>query len=288
MTPKQIATTPDIEAPLDLFPSKRLPPHLHQKLLGTKAPVEEPMRGELEDLTDELTRIALSEAKTEAETSLPLAAKEKLLTVRRFASAPSPFAKSTSLVPTAPTFSTLASEYFVLPLINRFWLYLQDSATSLSTNSSPYAGGQSTPSLLEPILLTRFLSTLAILLHASRYSPYFLTVLVPESLELVLSLRVAQENSDATILACEMELILGVLDSSVLIDGGRTIMNLRNGRGAEIVGECQDWAEQVFENEERKGGDGKGEGIGRVGRAAAGVLLRIEEILSKWRGSVGW
>lgn len=292
IAPSQIANTTTTTPQIDLFPSKRLPPALHRKLIGSQPSITPTIpRGLLEDLTAELTREALLDAKEEAETTLPLAAKEKLLTVRRFASAPSSVSKSNTQISnqSLPSYPSIASEYFILPLINRFWLYLRDSATSPSTNSnSPYSGGRSTPTLLEPLILSKYLGTLSVLLHASRHSPHFLAVLVPEVLELLLSLRVSPEESDESVLGSQMELILTALDSSVLIDGGRTLMGLREGRGAELVGECKDWAELVFEQEEMKGGDGKGEGIGRVGRAAAGVLLRIEEIFSRWRGRVGY
>jgi telomere length regulation protein len=78
-----------------------------------------------------------------------------------------------------------------------------------------------------------------------------------------------------------MELILLILSSSHSLDGGHTLTR----SSFEVLTEVQSWAEEVFEIEENKSG---GAAVGRAGRAAAGVLLRLEEILGRWRGRVGW
>ncbi|GAA5891676.1 hypothetical protein JCM5296_005508 [Sporobolomyces johnsonii] len=287
------------------FPSKQLPPALHRRLLGSQQST-----GPLEAMTADLTSMALSEAREDAETTIPQAAREKLLSVRRFNSRPSGSAQAQAAT-TTPTFTTLAAEFFILPLINRFWLYLRDTATSslYRTSSSassvgPYAGGASASALLEPLLLSKYFATLAVLLHAARHSPSFLAVLVPDALALVLALRPPASSSSSTtslvdedddahggmdaalVLSAQLELILVLVDATVQLDGGRTLMSSSAvSGGSNLVAEAKAWAEEVFEAEERKGGE---MGIGRAGRAAAGVLLRIEEILGRWRGAVGW
>ena len=286
-TPRPDSTPDSIE----LFPSKKLPPHLHRQMIeaeSSRASQQEVLpRGALEQITEEMTRAALSDAREDAEVSIPEAAREKLLTVRRFASAKS---KSTG-VATIDTnksedFSTLAAEIFIMPLINRFWLFLRDSSYSSHRTSGSYAGGGGVDSLLEPLSVVKFFSTLSVLLHAARHSPHFLAVLAPEAIELVLALRTSLEEANEEVVASQMELLLVVFDATAAQDYGRTLLNTVTN-GARVVGEAKDWAEEVFDYEERKGSVGRG-GIGRSGRAAAGVLLRIEEMLSRWRGTVGW
>lgn len=285
----------------ELFPSKRLPPQLHRRLAGSSSSNE----GPVEAISADLTRMALSGARADAETSMPEAAREKLLTVRGTTrrSARLDVAQGAA---TTPTFATIAAETFILPLINRFWLYLRDTATSSlasrqSQSVGPYAGGAPAPMLLEPILLAKFLATLAVLVHAARHSPAFLAVIVPETLAFILAIKPAQTSAAAgthavdedggldadLVVSSALELVLVVLDATVQLDGGRTLMSssAANGEGGAIVAEIKDWAEEVFEREVRRGGD---IGVGRPGRAAAGVLLRVEEIVGRWRVAVGW
>lgn len=267
----------------------------------------------LELLAADLTQMALSGARADAATTIPQAAREQVLRVNRTTRRSAGLAsKSAAASPAPATFSNLAAEVFILPLINRFWLYLRDQATagrhvvggttttssSAPTPSGSYLGGTATPQLLEPILLSRFLATVTVLVHAARHSPAFLGVIVPETLSFVLMLRPAISAGDDRaepaaqdqdlVVASALELALAALDGTVHLDGGRLLMSssVANGSGGALVADLKDWAERVFEQEERRGhGD---LAVGRPGRAAAGVLLRVEEIVGKWRLSVGW
>lgn len=263
----------------------------------------------VELLATDLTQMALSGARADAETTIPQAAREKALSVNRTTRRSAGLtAKSAATSPstTTATFSTLAAEVFILPLINRFWLYLRDQATSgrHSASGGSYLGGSAVPQLLEPILLSRFLATVTVLVHAARHSPAFLAVIVPETLSFVLMLRPIVSSSSSQhgnsagapepardedlVVASALELALAALDGTVHLDGGRTLMSssVANGSGGALVADIKDWAEHVFEAEERKGNGDLA--VGRPGRAAAGVLLRVEEIVGKWRLSVGW
>lgn len=293
----------------DYFPSKQLPPALHRRLAAS---ARQP--GQLEALSGDLTRMALSGAREDAEGTLPGVAREKLLSVRPRTSTRSAALSRQQAVPSTPSYTSLAADTFILPLINRFWLYLRDTATSsLSSRGAgggSYAGGTAAPVLLEPILLSKFLATLAVLVHAARHSPVFLAVVVPEVLALVLAIKPSapsvvraarlrdgqdDEDDDETgldenlVTSAALELALVTLDATVQLDGGRTLMSssvVANGGGGALVVEVKEWAEEVFEREEQRGGGQ--DGIGRAGRAAAGVLLRVEEVSAKWRLSVGW
>ncbi|GAA5992706.1 hypothetical protein JCM10908_006891 [Rhodotorula pacifica] len=284
-----------------LFPSKQLPPAMHNRLVSQQQQTSA-TDDRVQLLAADLTQMALSGARADAETTIPQAAREKVLSVNRTTRRSAGLSKIVS-APTTATLSTLAADIFILPLINRFWLYLRGQATSgrHATGSGSYLGGSAAPQLLEPILLSRFLATLTVLVHAARHSPAFLAVVVPETLSFVLMLRPAISNPNGTspndtepardedlVVASALELALAALDGTVHLDGGRMLMSssVANGSGGALVADIKDWAEEVFETEERKGnGD---IAVGRPGRAAAGVLLRVEEIVGKWRLSVGW
>lgn len=307
--PTASGDTPQPKSVEPMFPSKQLPPAMHDHLVKRRRALgsgsEESERVEL--LATDLTQMALSGARADAETTIPQAAREKALSVNRTTrrSAGLAAAKSTTTTTTA-TFSTLAAEVFILPLINRFWLYLRDQATSGRNSSSggSYLGGSAASQLLEPILLSRFLATVTVLVHAARHSPAFLAVIVPETLSFVLMLRPIVSSSSSQyvnsagapepardedlVVASALELALAALDGTVHLDGGRMLMSssVANGSGGALVADIKDWAEHVFEAEERKGNGDLA--VGRPGRAAAGVLLRVEEIVGKWRLSVGW
>ncbi|GAA5892867.1 Tel2p [Sporobolomyces salmoneus] len=294
--PSVSSPTGTVKPQQPLFPSKQLPPAFHRRLLGSQP------EDQLQILAADLTNLALSGAREDAETTLPGAAREKLLSVRKFNNKSSSLSKSSTNQPTTPTYTTLCAECFILPLLNRFWVYLRDTATSTlytrpsSSSKGSYAGGPSSSPILQPLLLSKYLTTVSILLHAARHAPTFLAVLAPEALALVVSLRPPTSSTPSTtitneedpgivdqdlVLSAEMELILLLLSSSHSLDGGQTLTR----SSFELLSEVQSWAEEVFEMEENKSG---GAAVGRSGRAAAGVLLRLEEILGRWRGRVGW
>ncbi|GAA5894007.1 hypothetical protein JCM8208_001306 [Rhodotorula glutinis] len=304
--PSSASAPPDSLPSADLFPSKQLPPALHRRLVP---PARQP--GQLEVLSADLTRMALSGAREDAEGTLPGAAREKLLSVRARSTTRSAALAKSQPTSSTPTYTSLAAETFILPLVNRFWLYLRDTATSSlsSSRAGSYGGGAAPPVLLEPVLLGRFLATLAVLVHAARHSPAFLAVVVPEVIAFVLAIkpsgpsavraarprpRAGDDDDDDEsgldedlVTSASLELVLVALDATVQLDGGRTLMSssTANGGGGALVVDVKEWAEDVFEREERRGGQ---DGVGRAGRAAAGVLLRVEEVSAKWRLSVGW
>ena len=232
----------------------------------------------LDELTGALAKAALEEARSEGAQAVPAASRTRLLTVRK--AQPKGSSGAAAGVAQA-SFPSLAAEFFVLPLVNRFFLHLRDLATSPSSASAArgaYAGARGADPLLSPLALSHFLQTLALLIHAARHSPHFLAVLAPDAVGLCLALRPVDGEVEAGVMEC----LLAVLQGCVQLDGGRELM--RAVDGGDVVGEVRDWAERVFEREEGRGGGG----LGRAGRAAAGVLLRVEEVLEGGRMRLGW
>jgi telomere length regulation protein len=246
------------------FPSKALPGKLHRQLAPPSAP-------QIDRITASLTASALSDTRAEIEDTVPEAARHKLLTVRRSVA----LAPKTNGMARKDDYAALAGDHFLMPLINRFWLYLRDLATAprAAATSSPLGGGPASAILLDPLVLTKFLGTLAILLDAARLSASFLAVLAPEALELLLALRSSSHESAVT--AASLEATLVVLDGSVRLDGGRTLAQ----RFPTVLGQVQSMAEEAWRNGEAS------DGVGRVGRAAAGVLLRIDQVYERFRSA---
>ena len=218
--------------------------------------------GTLDQLASDVTRAALSDARADVQQTVPDAGRERLLTVRRFASAARPTVK-----PSAP-FATMAADTFIMPMINRMWLYLRDVATSTRTvGGAPFLGAGGS-SLLQPLVMARFLGTLCVLLDAARTSPHLLAILAPESIELALALRVGAEDEE-TVLAAALELVLVALDTSASIDAGRTLAT----SFPRTVNQAQAWADAVWHG---------AAGESRVHRAAAGILVRVEEVMRRF------
>jgi telomere length regulation protein len=262
------------------FPTQRLPPTLHAEFMAAQENPDTSSAGRALDLmTEDITKLALSQTRQSAEQSLPGAAKEKLLTVRqqtRVLSKSSGPAISANGSDTKVSFASLAVEIFIMPLVNRFWLYLRDISTSPQDRKlGPYAGGGAgTAPLLEPMMLSKYLQTLCVLLNAAKNSPHFLAVLAPETLELVLSLR-SLETTSNVVQESMMQLVLVVLDTSTNVDGGRTLAR----DFSRLTWQIKDWAEDTWKSQEQSGKE-----IAQAGRAAAGVLLRIDDVVQKTIG----
>jgi telomere length regulation protein len=252
-TPSQ----PIAPATIDLFPSKRLPPNLHRRFIGSNA-VEPKGAETIDAMTSSLTDASLSDARSTAEESIPEAARESLLSLRSKRPASRSLAKP---APAKANFSALSSAFFLSPLINYFWSSLQSS--SLSPSASSLA-------LLHPIVLSKYLNTLTILLHASVLSLDLHRSSIPSTLELLFSLRSPSDSSDPVLTTASMELLLQIVQLSMAHDSGRELMRDENG----WVGQVREWAAEVFEETQ---------GEGRGGRGAAGVLLGCESVEDGWR-----
>ncbi|KAH9952216.1 telomeric DNA binding protein [Amylocystis lapponica] len=305
------------------FPSKRLPSALHKKYLTSGD--EDSANNTVQQLLEDISREALENGKDSAAEKVPELVRERQLRIRKPAKITEvPRANGAALsrqpqqVLTRPqtTFTDVAAEYFICPLINRFWLFLRDEqAHEARTAHQPALHRYSsagTGLILNAVILARFLGALAVLVHAARNAPEWLAVIAPDALELAVTLGTRPlsfsegENEDddsqaqsgepgqrtgtkgrskeAAVLTTALELALVVLDGCLDLDGGRSIglehTSLLLGTG--------EWAADVFAKLEKGAKMLGGGGIQKVGlrRAAAGVVLKVDELTTKWRRSM--
>ncbi|KAI5899883.1 uncharacterized protein SCHCODRAFT_02561678 [Schizophyllum commune H4-8] len=278
------------------FPSKMLPPALHQKYIAAQE------NNPLPRLVDGITRKALDKNAADAEETAPTLARERRLRLR-----PQPKVTEISGLAKPPppretTYAEIAAEYFIMPLINRFWTYLRDERTreertAHRTSQHRYRGA-GVGLVLGALVLSRFLSTLAVLVHAAQNAPEWLAVVAPEALELALTLGakpvsaaelepgqdVEEGGKQAAVLVAALELAIIVLDGCLELDGGQS-MGLEHTALLLGVGE---WGGAIFSQLEKgalvQGGGGEYEV--RLRRSAAGVVLKVDEMTAKWRRSM--
>jgi telomere length regulation protein len=203
-------------------------------------------------------------------------------------------------------FTDVAVECFLYPLMNRFWLFLRDEQTREERTAHrdilhQYRGA-GTGLILNSLVLSHLLAALGVLVHASQNAPAWLAVVAPDALELAVTLGTRSisrggeddeesggesgsgEDKDARVLTTALELALIVLDACVELDGGRTL-SLEHTTLLLAAGE---WAQGLFARLEKgilvKGGGGAGEV--RLRKAAAGVVIKVDEVSERWRRSM--
>lgn len=287
LEPSKSASTSMME--IDAFPTDRLPPALHQHFAASQPSLKSMQQGQdpqsqtkhLDAILDGIADSALTRTRSSAENHLPEVSKQKLLTVQRKKRGvlvdPSS-SRSHSSGSSSFHYADLAADTFIMPLLNRFWLYLRDVATSPQDRRlGTYQGGSAgTAALLDPMLLSKYLSTLAVLVNAARNSPHFLAILAPETLEVVLALR-GMEVANDSVQRSMLHLVLVTLEASIDADNARTLAR----DFSKTVWQIKDWAEETWNKKEQSGGQ-----IDPTGRAAAGVLLRLDEVVRKSIGYV--
>ncbi|KAG8759297.1 telomere binding protein [Ceratobasidium sp. 423] len=278
-----------------------LPPPPANRIEGPSRHRIEGMTSQVSALVNDLSGMAITRSKQETEDSIPQIVRERALRVGPRSgpgitpidsNAPTRLGYLSTQTPVVP-FAQVAAEYFVAPLINRFWAHLQASMTheAYAKNGASLQAGVGTGMILSPLVMTHLLGTLAVLLHAARHSPPFLHVLAPDGAELALSVGTRplsrngdDEGTEAGVLAAALELALTVLDSALELDGGQVFALERTDL---LLGVGQ-WASTVFEaldkGERAPGVGGKDEE--RAVRIAAGLVLTSERIVGKWRRSI--
>ena len=202
-------------------------------------------------------------------------------------------------------FIDVAAEFFIMPFINRFWIFLRDEQTREERTAHNECRGRyygaGTGLILNPLVLSHVLRTLGILVNASQNAPEWLAIIGPESLELAItigtrpiSLMASSDDredgeeegkgNDASVLTSALELALVVLNGSLEIDGGK-VLSLEH---TTLILGVSEWATKIFSSLEKgmkvRGGGGLHEL--KLSRAAAGVLLKSDELRSKWGRSM--
>jgi len=85
------------------------------------------------------------------------------------------------------------------------------------------------------------------------------------------------------VLAASLELALVILDAAYDLDEGRTIAL----ESTALLSSTREWASSIFLRLDAGGGmmvdRESSDSVNRVRRATAGVVLKIEEMLDKWR-----
>ncbi|EIN07826.1 hypothetical protein PUNSTDRAFT_126727 [Punctularia strigosozonata HHB-11173 SS5] len=323
------------------FPSRKLPPALHQQLLTAADEVAsaDPVRR----LVQDISRQAIDRTRDETaghgddKAAAPIV-RERRLRVRQPAGAmiqevpgtgtgsgPGPgmgmggslAQRHAALRPPAPrprtTFADVGVEYFIYPLVTRFWTFLRDEqareARTAHLGAQGRYHGAGTGLILNAAVLERLLGALAVLAHAARHAPAWLAVVAPDAVEVALAMgtrRVSRweaediapagedgeegagkgkgEGKEAAVVTAALELALTVLDGCVDLDGGRSL-GLEHTALVLGVGE---WAGKVLETTDR---GQRMRGVGgalemRLARAAAGVVLKTDEITRRWGRSM--
>jgi telomere length regulation protein len=288
------------------FPSKFLPPALHAKYASASDPGFSQANKAISAATDSVTTEALRRGRDSTADKHPEVVRHRQLRVAGANARSKITDVATAVKPVAPTstivttqqpkiaFKDIAAEYFILPMMNRFWTYLQEEVTREQQTRGKYTVG-GTGMILSPLSVSQFLSTLTIMVHAARHSTLYLSVICPESLELAISvgskLSVApnftpsQGPSDAKdfesdVVATALELALVSIDGAQELDGGRAIAT-EQSLTLMAAGE---WASEILHRETRGEATTTNTGgsrEGRVQKAAAGLLVLVSGIVEK-------
>ncbi|TRM61806.1 telomere length regulation protein-domain-containing protein [Schizophyllum amplum] len=279
------------------FPSKMLPPALHQRYLA-----DSQAAGPLPHLLEGITRNALDKNRPPLKMPSPLSLANGAFACALNRRSPKSAHRLRQRHP-RKTFTEVAAECFIMPLINRFWVYFRDERSREERTAHRAAHqryrGAGAGLVLGALVLSRFLGALAVLVHAAQNAPEWLAVVAPEALELALTLgarpvSVAELNAggqddeengkQAAVLTAALELAIVILDGCLELDGGQS-MGLEHTALLLGVGE---WAGAIFSQLEKgalvEGGGGEHEV--RLRRAAAGVVLKVDEMTAKWRRSM--
>jgi telomere length regulation protein len=289
------------------FPSKTLPAPLHQKYISAGDQRTIPL------IMDSISHQAIERGKDATVDKVPELIRERRLRVPKSSNIVE-VSQTTKAIPPVPAvsahvtpFTEVATEFFIGPLVNRFWLFLRDEQTreerTVHRQGRDRYHGAGTGLILNPVVLAHYLRTLAILVHASQNAPEWQAVVAPDALEIAVTLGTKpmshaeteneqEDNEDndsprgkeASVLTAALELTLIVLDGCLELDGGRVI-------GLEhtvlLLG-AGEWAGRIFAGLEKglrvEGGGGAHEI--KLRRAAAGVLLKVDELTSKWQRSM--
>lgn len=236
--------TDDLIPATPSFPSKQLPPHLHN--MYTKDRSANPVA----KLTSSMARAMLSPLASQAADTL---SGPNILKVRTFSSRMDVEAARKKPVPNA--LAQIVADNFFFPLTGRWWLQIRSSSDSIFTSTH---------------LLPPFLQTLSLLLNASGPNTLSLPQMTREYWDLLLSVRGLASNDKAVLGALLFAFLM-------LLETNENKERLATEQGKELM-ETQAWVKMVFE------GLGAGsEEDERIRLLAAGVVIRCQEVVEKYQ-----
>ncbi len=255
---ESLTTMKSLPSPSSSFPSKILPSHIHAHFAPPQKakPLTATSISALDTLTTNLgnTMIAPMAASLADKLTGP-----SILKVRTFSTRMAVEARRKK--PTTNSLAQIVSTGFFFPLTGRFSIHLKAYGSS-SQNIT-----------FHPYLLSLFLKTLSLLLHASGPNTLSLPQMTSEFWDLCLGLR-AQSVGDVVVMEALLFAFLTILE----VNGDKR--RLVEGFGRQML-ETQEWVEGVFQR--MNGAGGGSEEDERARMLAAGVLVRIQENVEKYQ-----
>ncbi|KAF3046400.1 telomere binding protein [Didymella heteroderae] len=238
------SSTDELIPAMPSFPSKRLPPHLHETY------TEDKTASPVAKLTSSMARAMLSPLASQAADTL---SGPNVLKVRTFSSRMEVEAARKKPIPNA--LAQIVADNFFFPLTGRWWVQIKSSSDSIYASTH---------------LLPPFLQTLSLLLNASGPNTLSLPQMTREYWDLLLSVRGLAKNDKAILSA----LLFGFL---MLLETNENKERLATEQGKELM-ETQAWVKMVFEGL----GAGSAEDE-RIRVLAAGVVIRCQEVVEKYQ-----
>lgn len=296
------------------FPSKQLPATLHHKYLtlGDELSSGNPVQY----LLDGISQKAIESGKVSAESKVPEYARERQLRLKRPAKVsevtPGALSRDLQSLQLQPrplvAFTEVAAEYFICPIINRFWMFLRDEQAREERTAHQEVlhryRSTGTGLILNALVLSQFVATLAVLVHAAQNAKEWPAIIAPDALELAVTIGTRpmsrgegledddeedspaerQARKEAALLTTSLELAIVVVDGALGRDGGKSL-GLEHTALLLAAGE---WGSGVLSRLEKGmkilGGGGTHEM--KLRRAAAGLVLKVDELTSRWRPSM--
>jgi telomere length regulation protein len=226
------------------FPSKELPPHLHNIYAEDSDAVAK--------ITGNLARQILSPIAADAADRL---SGPDVLKVRKFSSRMEVEQRRSKPIPNA--LAQVVADNFFFPLTGRWWISTRASSISDNLYTSAH-------------ILPPFLHTLALLLNASGANTLALPQMTREFWELLLSVRTFAANDKEVLRALLFAFLM-------LLETNNNKERLATDQAKELL-ETQQWVQLVFNSL----GAGSEEDE-RVRVLAAGVIVRCQEVVDKYQ-----
>ncbi|CAD0106893.1 unnamed protein product [Aureobasidium uvarum] len=226
------------------FPSKQLPERLHKMYTAERnVPVAR--------IASSLERSMIQPMALDAADKM---SGPNVLKVRTFSSRMEVEKKRKKVIPNA--LAKIVAEGFFFPLTGRWWQNLQ----AYGADNVHF----------QPFLLSTYLKTLSLILHAAGSGTISLPQMTAEFWELILSVR-TNALADVSVLEAVLFATLTLLDMN------EDKRRLAEEHSKQLI-ETQEWVELVFDRV--GGGDEEGE---RIRMLAASVLMKTREVVDKYQ-----